>query len=153
MEPEEEPDFVSKLMANDPGGRNFFVSCLLCLNPDQLKACRLVNSVWNQFIKDEVWGKNRTRRRRLEGKLVEKWKSADPRTVEVSQTREFVYGIFCSDAYAFCGLKNGRVGVYSLTSGEWVRDLMPGQVGTGFCYMWVSGSKTVVAARGGILNS
>ena len=71
MEPEEVPDFVSKLMANDPGGRNFFVSCLLCLNPEQLKACRLVNSVWDQFIKDELWGQNTARRRRLEGKLVE----------------------------------------------------------------------------------
>ena len=141
----EVPDFVSILMANDPGGRNFFVSCLLCLNPDQLKACRLVNSAWNQFIKDEVWGKNRGRRR-LESKLVEQWKSADPMTVALGPEREWVNSMFCSDAYAFCGLRSGVVRVYSLATGEWLRDLLPGQVGIGFNYTRVSGSKTVVAA-------
>ena len=117
MEPEE--DFVSKLMGNDPGGRSFFTSCLLCLNPEELKACRLVNSIWAKFIMDEVWKRSRERKR-LEGKLVQMWKSADPRTVELGQTRELVTSMCCNDAYAFCGLENNRVAVYSLTTGQWV---------------------------------
>ena len=146
MDPE--MDLVSKLMGNDPGGRNFFASCLLLLNPEQLKACRLVNSVWDKFIMEEVWGKKRVRRRkRLEVKLVERWKTAEPITVEIGQARERVWSIFCNDAYVFCGgSMNGRVKVYSLTSGEWVRDLLPGEVGTGCSVTRVSGSKEVIAA-------
>ena len=144
MEPE--VDFVSKLMENDPGGRNFFASCLLLLNPKELKACRLVNSVWDEFIVDEVWGKNRGRRK-LEEKLVERWKTTDPMAVELSQVSGQICSMFCNDSLVFCGLASGRVSVYSLTSSEWVRDLMPGEVGPGFIsFTKVSGGKAVIAA-------
>ena len=143
MEPE--MDFVSKLMENDPGGRSFFASCLLCLNPEELKACRLVNPVWAKFIMDEVW-KRSMGRKRLEGKLVERWKAADPRTVELVQTRERVYSMYCNDAYVFCGLPSSKVVVYSFTTGQWLRDLNPGKVKMGHSSARVSGSKTVVAA-------
>ena len=148
MEPDLEEDFVSKLMGNDPGGRTFFASCLLCLNPEELKACRLVNSVWAKFIMDEVWKRSRGRKR-LEGKLVERWKSVDPRTVELGQMRESVWSMCCNDAFVFCGLESRIVAVYSLTTGQWVRDLSPGQVVAGFgrhARLAVSGNKTVVAA-------
>ena len=128
MEPEE--DFVSKLMGNDPGGRSFFASCLLCLNPEELKACRLVSTVWAKFIMDEVWKRSRGRKR-LEGKLLKRWKTADPRTVELCQTREPVESLSCNDAYVFCGLPSGKVAVYSFTTGQWVRDLTPGEVSKG----------------------
>ena len=139
MDPEE--DFFSKLMGHG-GGRSFFASCLLCLNPEQLKACRLVNSAWAKFILDEVW-KTSKGRKRLEEKLVERWKTADPMAVELAQMRETVYRLSCNDAYAFCGLDSGKVAVYRLTTGQWVRDLM----GTGLgCLTRVSCSKTLVVA-------
>ena len=139
-------DVVTKLMANDPGGRRFFVSCLLCLNPEELKACRLVNKAWAKFIVDEVWKRSRGRKR-LEGKLLERWKTAVPPAVELCQTRESVSSIFCNDAYVFCGLHCGEVRVYSFTTGQWVRDLMPGEGETRVrCNRLMSGSKTVVAS-------
>merc|ERR1719341_1786243 len=93
-------DLVTKLMANDPGGRSFFASCLLCLNPEELKACRLVNKTWAKFVVDEVWKRSKGRLE-LEGKLLERWKTADPRTVELCQTREPVQSLSCNDAYVF----------------------------------------------------
>ena len=53
---ETEYDFVSALLAIGDGGVEFFASCLLHLDPDQLKACRLVNSAWDEFVRKEVWG-------------------------------------------------------------------------------------------------
>ena len=137
-------DFDSKLLG-DGGGQKFFANCLLFLSPEQLKACRLVNTVWDQFIMDEVWGKRRGMRR-LEEKLVHRWKTAEPITVELGQARERVCSMFCNDAHVFCGQGNGIVAVYSQISGEWVRDLTPGEVGTGFNHTRVFGSKEVIAA-------
>ena len=66
----EEIDFVSKLLTIGQGwGRNFFVSCLLYLSPEDLKACRLVNKTWNKVIKEGVWGNKRVRKK-LEEELV-----------------------------------------------------------------------------------
>ena len=143
-----EMDLVSKLMGNDPGGQNFFAPCLLFLNPEDLKACRLVNKVWDQFIMEEVWGENRVRsRRKLEVKLVERWKTAEPTTVELGQAGGRVNSMFCNDAFVFCGdQRNVRVKVYS-TSGEWVRDLIPGEVGTGVeGFTKVAGSNAIAIA-------
>ena len=62
MDPEE-MDFVSKLLAIGQGwGQNFFVSCLLFLSPEDLKACRLVNKTWAELIKEGVWGNKRARK-------------------------------------------------------------------------------------------
>ena len=53
---EAEKDFVSKLLAIGEGGCHFFVSCLLHLSPEQLKACRLVSTNWDRIIKDgDAW--------------------------------------------------------------------------------------------------
>ena len=49
-------DFVTALLAIGEGGVDFFASCLLHLDPDELKACRLVNRAWDEFIRKEVWG-------------------------------------------------------------------------------------------------
>ena len=59
-------DYVSQLLAIGEG--DFFVSCLLHLSPEDLKACRLVNKTWNDLIKERVWG-NKRARKRLEEKL------------------------------------------------------------------------------------
>ena len=50
------------------GEGDFFVSCLLHLSPEDLKACRLVNKTWNDLIKKRVWGNKRVRKG-LEEKL------------------------------------------------------------------------------------
>ena len=55
-------DFVSQLLAIGEGGEHFFVSCLLHLSPEDLKACRLVNKTWARVIKEGVWGNKRARR-------------------------------------------------------------------------------------------
>ena len=51
------------------GEGDFFVSCLLHLSPEDLKACRLVCSAWNEFIEEEVWS-SRSARSSLTKKLV-----------------------------------------------------------------------------------
>ena len=136
---ETEYDFVSALLAIGDGGVEFFASCLLHLDPDELKACRLVNSAWDEFVRKEVWGRRR-RRLLLKEKLVERWKNSDLAAEEFGHVtmalnpylEPFEMGtvdsIFCNDSHVFCGLQSGKVGVYCLTTGEWVRDLMPGKV-------------------------
>ena len=62
-------DYISQLLAIGEGGEAFFVSCLLHLSPEDLKACRLVNKTWNKVIKERVWGSERARKR-LEEKLL-----------------------------------------------------------------------------------
>ena len=42
---------------------------LHCLDPEDLKACRLVCSAWNEFIEEEVWS-SKSARSSLTKKLV-----------------------------------------------------------------------------------
>ena len=53
---ETEYDLVSAVLRIGEGGINFFASCLLYLDPNELKMCRLVNRAWDEFIRKEVWG-------------------------------------------------------------------------------------------------
>ena len=156
MEPE--PDFVSALLAIGEGGHHFFASCLLLLDPEELKACRLVNHTWDEFIREEVWGSKRARLQ-LQEKLAQRWKNTDPIAKEFGHVRMavdpclhpseigVVDSIFCNNSHIFCGLDSGKVGVYSFNDGQWVRDLMPGEVDTVHCNATkVAGSDLVVAA-------
>ena len=119
----EEIDFVSKLLTIRQGwGRNFFVSCLLFLSPEDLKACRLVNTTWDEVIKGGLWG-NKSARKRLEEKLGERWKSANPEAVKLGSVPERVQDIFCNNKHIFCGIDGGKVKVYTVTDGQWLRDL------------------------------
>ena len=61
-------DLVSRLLA-DGRGRPCLVSALLLLDPEDLKACRLVCSAWNEFIEEEVWS-SKSARSSLTKKLV-----------------------------------------------------------------------------------
>ena len=155
---ETEYDFVSALLAIGEGGVEFFASCLLHLDPVELKACRLVNSAWDEFIRKEVWGRRR-RRLLLKEKLVERWKNIDPAAEEFGHVRitlgpdlaadgvRKVDSIFCNNSYVLCGLPIGKVGVYCLTTGDWVRDLVPLQLGAdeeGGHSCRVAGSELVV---------
>ena len=119
-------DFVSRLLAIGQGwGRDFFVSCLLHLSSEDLKACRLVNKTWNKVIKERVWG-NKRARKRLEEKLLNRWKTTDPETVQLGTVPKGVEGMFCNNTHVFCGIEGGKVRVYSLADGQWVRDLDSG---------------------------
>lgn len=39
-----------------------------------------------------------------------------------------VDSIFCNNSHVFCRLPCGKVAVYCLTTGDWVRDLVPSGV-------------------------
>ena len=151
-------DFVTALLAIGEGGVDFFASCLLHLDPHELKTCRLVNRAWDEFIRKEVWG-SKKRRLLLKEKLVERWRTSDLAAEEFSHVTMVlnpyldpievgtVDSIFCNDSHIVCGLESGKVGVYCLTTGEWVRDLMPGKVDKDhYNVTRVAGSDLVVAA-------
>ena len=111
-------DFVSRLLAIGQGwGQDFFVSCLLHLSPEDLKACRLVNKTWNDLIKERVWG-NKRARKRLEEKLLNRWKTTNPETVQLGTVPRGVQAMFCNNSYVFLGMKGGEVKVYNLTVGQ-----------------------------------
>ena len=124
-------DLVSKLLAHG-GGRQFFASCLLQLDPKELKVCRQVCTSWDKFIKEEIWdtfyGKSRLKRR-----LVDMWKNTDPNlTTVVWRIPGEVESLFSNDTHIFCGHQpdqpdqDGLVtAVYSLESAAWVKDLVP----------------------------
>ena len=90
----------------------------------------------------EMW-KTPGMRKKLEKKLVRRWKTENPTVVELGQTREEVSSIFCNDRHVFCGQHNGSVGVYQL-DGQWVRDLTPTERMEGQLFM--AGSDGVLAA-------
>ena len=143
-------DYISQLLAIGEGGEDFFVSCLLQLSPEDLKACRLVNKTWNDLIKERVWG-NKRARKRLEEKLLKRWKTTNPETVLLGTVPLGVRAMFCNNTHVFCGMRSGKVKVYSLTDGRWVRDLESGDEGLqpeeeGFEVMKISGSESIVAA-------
>ena len=111
------------------GEGDFFVSCLLHLSPEDLKACRLVNKTWNKVIMERVWGNKRVRKR-LEEKLVHRWKTTNPKTVQLvavhgAQCMVEVKAMFCNNTHVFCGIESGEVKVYTLTDGQWVRRGFP----------------------------
>ena len=114
----EEIDFVSKLLTIGQGwGQNFFASCLLYLSPKDLKACRLVNTTWDKVIKERVWGSKRARKS-LEKKLVHRWKTTSPETVQLGTVPQAVLAIFCNNTHIFCGVQGRKVKVYDATDGQ-----------------------------------
>ena len=68
MDPEEEIWIVSQLMLLDEGARKFVANCFLLLNPEEIKACRLVCKEWNEFIMENLW-KLPCRREKLSQKM------------------------------------------------------------------------------------
>ena len=139
---------MSQLLAIAEGGQDFFVSCLLHLSPQDLKACRLVNKTWNVVIMERVWGSKRVRKV-LEGKLVHRWKTINPGTVQLGTVKprygRRVRAMFCNNTNVFCGTEGGKVEVYSLTDGQWVADLDSGEKDLNV--RSVCGSESIVAAE------
>ena len=140
-------DHMSQLLAIAEGGQDFFVSCLLHLSPKDLKACRLVNTTWNDVIMERVWGSKRVRKR-LEEKLAHRWKTIKPETVQLG-TVSWVRVMFCNNSNVFCGIEGGKVKVYSLTDGQWARDLNSGEEGLNVRSM--CGGESIVAAEFGVV--
>ena len=108
---ETETDLVTAVLRIGDGGNNFFVSCLLYLDPHELKSCRLVNRAWDEFIRKEVWG-SKVKRLLLKEKLLQRWKDVDPAAKELGPVRmmldpdlvnQGVDSIFCNNSYVFCG--------------------------------------------------
>ena len=99
-----EGGILSQLMQLDAGPQKFVVDCFLLLDPEELKACRLVCRTWSQFIQQEVW-RNPSGRKRLRDKLVHRnrWKTADPLAKELGQVKQGITSLFCNDCYVFCG--------------------------------------------------
>ena len=118
---------MSQLMLLDIGARKFVANCFLLLQPEELKACRLVSTTWDQFILKEVW-ESPSGRKKLREKLVDMWKTAEPLTEELYQPRQGVNSLFCDDRHVFCGQTDGKVGVYKVSDGQRVADLAPGEV-------------------------
>ena len=52
----EDSDFLGQMMQTDEAASvRFVMECFLLLDPEDLKACRLVSKQWDEFIKREVW--------------------------------------------------------------------------------------------------
>jgi len=148
MDPKE-IDFVTMLLAIGQGwGQSFFVSCLLYLSPEDLKACRLVNTTWNKVVKERMWG-NKKARKTLEEKLSQRWNTTNPEAVELTML-ESVGVLFCNDKYVFCGTCGGSIKVFSL-DGQWVRDLEEGWEFLKMCgnesFVNMCGNESIVAAE------
>ena len=58
--------------------------------------------------------------------LLHRWKTINPETVELGTVQKRVEGMFCNNTHVFCGIEGGKVRVYSLSDGQWVRDLDSG---------------------------
>ena len=143
----EKIDHMSSLLAIGEGGQAFFVTCLLHLSPEDLKACRLVNKTWSQLIKERVWG-NKRARKRLEEKLVQRWNTTNPETVQLGTVHRGVEDIFCNNEQVFCmNYISEVVKVHSLTDGQWIRDLDSG-VGN-LKIQRICGGESIVAAQWG----
>ena len=74
------------------------MSALLLLDPDELKACRLVSSTWNEFIMEELWG-TKGGRAKLGQKLVDEWRWREARMVRIGKAKDEVESIFCYRAH------------------------------------------------------
>ena len=98
---------------------------------------------WAKFIKDKVW-KSSAGVKVLRAKLTKRWTNYQPNMDKLGRAREEVTGLFCNDNFIFCGQKNGNVGVYGVSTGEWIRDLETE-------YTLEKISETLVAGRGNVV--
>ena len=81
-------------------------------------------------------------------KLRHRWVNFEPRMDQVGGAKEEVRSLFCNNKHIFCGEGSGLVRVYTVASGEYVRDLVPrdSPSSTTTTTTLVAGGKEVVAA-------
>ena len=76
----------------------------LSLDPESLKASRLVCKAWNTFIKRRVWG-SPSARLGLKGRLLRHWKGASaPVNNLLGDKCKEVYSMACDEERVYCGL-------------------------------------------------
>ena len=127
MDSDEKVDILGELMSRDEGPCRFVANCFLLLSPEELKACRLVSTTWAGFILEDLW-KSSWGRRELTEKLVTRWMTVDPMTVELNKRgmQMLVSSIFSTDAHVFCGFyQHGKIAVYDLSTGLLFKELTP----------------------------
>ena len=83
-----------------------------------------MSKFWNQLVKHEVWG-SEPGKKGLIAKLRHRWVNFQPRLDHLGRPEEMVTSLYCNDKHIFCGQGSGLVRVYTVTSGEYVRDLVP----------------------------
>ena len=83
-----------------------------------------MSKFWNQLVKHEVWG-SEPGKKGLIAKLRHRWVNFQPRLDQLGRPQEMVTSLYCNDKHIFCGQGSGLVRVYTVTSGEYVRDLVP----------------------------
>ena len=122
-------NFVGQMMQMDAGAVRFVTDFFLLLEPEDLKACRLVSKQWNEFIKREVW-RNQYGKKRLTHKLLQRWMAGNPKEeVFFSQEVNFenqIEDIVCDEEYVYCADKTGKVMMFRLSDGVMERELNPG---------------------------
>jgi len=122
-------NFVGQMMQMDEGAVRFVMNFFLLLDPEDLKACRLVSKQWNEFIKREVW-RNQYGKKRLTHKLLQRWMAGNPKEeVFFSQEVNFenqIEDIVCDEEYVYCADKTGKVMMFRLSDGVMERELNPG---------------------------
>ena len=122
-------NFVGQMMQMDEGAVRFVMNFFLLLDPEDLKACRLVSKQWNEFIKREVW-RNQYGKKRLTHKLLQRWMAGNPKEeVFFSQEVNFenqIEDIVCDEEYVYCADKTGKVRMFRLSDGVMERELNPG---------------------------
>ena len=122
-------NFVGQMMQMDEGAVRFVMNFFLLLDPEDLKACRLVSKQWNEFIKREVW-RNQYGKKRLTHKLLQRWMAGNPKEeVFFSQEVNFenqIEDIVCDEEYVYCADSTGKVMMFRLSDGVMERELNPG---------------------------
>ena len=115
---------VRKLLDQPDPGWRFLRDSLMLLDPKDLKVCRQSCKSLNEFIKSEVWG-TEGGKKLVTQKLVNRWMTADARPEELGTVGQEVANLVCNDQFIFCSDTNGNVDVFSIASGDLVRQLLP----------------------------
>ena len=123
-------DFLGRMMQTDEAASvRFVMECFLLLDPEDLKACRLVSKQWAEFIKREVWN-NQYSKKRLTQKLLLRWMNENPKEeVLFSQEGNLKYwritDMLCDEEHVYCADFTGKVRMYRLSDGVMERELNP----------------------------
>ena len=83
-----------------------------------------MSKFWDQLVKYEVW-RSEAGKQVLTERLRQRWVNLEPSMDWLGRAKESVTSLYCNDKHIFCGQGSGLVRVYSVTSGEWIRDLVP----------------------------
>ena len=151
----EDSDFLGQMMQTDEAASvRFVMECFFLLDPEDLKACRLVSKQWDEFIKREVWN-NQYGKKRLTQKLVQRWMSEKPK--EEVLFRRYINpekwaSTVCDEQHVFCGEVTGKVRMYRLSDGVMERELTPGPADEWLEFNWTMAIKNGLLASAGCLD-